>query len=64
MEWTGYPFLDCYDYKSTCGAKNDLLKETVFLIISPVWHWLLTFRWRNSDQHFFITLALQKFYSI
>ena len=19
--WTGYP-LDCYDYKSTCGAKN------------------------------------------
>ena len=26
MEWSGYP-LDCYDYQSTCGAKNAIYGE-------------------------------------
>ena len=26
MEWTGYA-LDCYDYQSTCGAKNHYAYE-------------------------------------
>ena len=42
-EWSGYP-LDCYDYKSTCGAKKALSFNKNALsfntnLLGKIWHW-------------------------
>ena len=40
-EWSGYP-LDCYDYKSTCGAKNAMTSSRVHSLCLHEEHFRLT----------------------
>ena len=41
MEWSGY-HLDCYDYKSTCGAKNAMTSARVHSLCLHEEHFRLT----------------------
>ena len=41
VEWSGYP-LDCYDYKSTCGAKNAMTFSRVHSMCLHEEHFRLT----------------------